>query len=160
MRSIIFILFAATVILSSCGQKNSVSANYELKTECMGVELDGSQTVKAWGNGRNRFDAVDQAKKNAINDVIFKGVREGKAQCETRPLVGEVNAREKHQQFFNAFFVDKGEYEKFISVKDERIGEKIVRDRSKGRESVTHGFIIRIDVPGLRSRLTEAGIIK
>ncbi len=56
--------------------------------------------------------------------------------------------------------MDKGEYEKFISVKDERIGEKIVRDRSKGRESVTHGFIIRIDVPGLRSRLTEAGIIK
>ena len=41
------------------------AGNYTYDTECIGVEGDGSQTVKGWGSGRNREDAVEQAKKMA-----------------------------------------------------------------------------------------------
>jgi len=58
-------------ILFSCNPQKKIAGNYTYKTECLGIEMDGTQTVKAWGNGRNRFDATEQAKKNALNDVFL-----------------------------------------------------------------------------------------
>lgn len=140
--------------------RKKISGNYTYKTECLGLELDGSQTVKAWGNGRNRFDAVEQAKKNAINDALFNGIYEGKQDCEKRPIVSEVNARQKHENYFNNFFVDGGEYKNFISLKDERIFQKINRDRKGARESITHGFAIRVLRSELKQKMIQDGIIK
>ncbi len=136
------------------------SGNYTFKTECMGVEMDGSQTLKAWGNGRNRADAVEQAKKNAVRDVIFNGITEGKQDCEKRPILFEVNAQEKYEDYFNAFFADGGEYRNFISLRDERIGQKINRDRKKARESVTNGMIVRVLRSELKKKLIADGILK
>jgi hypothetical protein len=143
----------------SSPQKN-ISGNYTFKTECLGLELDGSQTLKAWGNGRNRFDAVEQAKKNAVNDVLFNGIYEGKPECEKRPLILEVNGRQNHEDYFNMFFSDGGEYKNFISMKDERIFQKISRDRKGARESITHGFIVRVLRSELKKKLIQDGIIK
>ena len=136
------------------------SGNYSFKTECMGIEMDGSQTLKAWGNGRNRADAVEQAKKNAVRDVIFNGITEGKQDCEKRPILFEVNAQEKYEDYFNAFFADGGEYKNYISLRDERIGQKINRDRKKARESVTNGMIVRVLRSELKKKLIADGILK
>lgn len=126
----------------------------------MGVELDGSQTIKAWGNGRNRSDAVDQAKKNAIRDVIFFGINEGKSECNSKPLIFEVNAQDKYEDYFANFFADGGEYKNFISLRDERIFDKLSRDKKKARESVTHGMIVRVLRNELKAKLITDGIIK
>ena len=126
----------------------------------MGLELDGSMTLKAWGNGRNRFDAVAQAKKNAVRDVIFQSILEGKQDCAKKPLITEVNAEEKYEAYFNKFFADGGEFNNFISLKDERIGQKIDRDRKKARESVTYGLLLRVLRSELKSKLIADGIIK
>ena len=126
----------------------------------MGVELDGSQTLKAWGNGRNRADAVEQAKKNAVRDVIFKGILEGKQDCNQKPIVFEINAQEKYEDYFNAFFADGGEYKSFISLKDERIFDKISRDKKKTSESVTNGIVVRVLRAELKKKLITDSIIK
>lgn len=152
-------LFLFLIASITFGQKK-IAGNYQYKTECMGVELDGSVTLKAWGNGRNRADAVEQAKKNAVRDIIFTSVLEGKQECPRKPLILEVNAEEKYEKYFNAFFVDGGEYKNFISLKDERIGEKISRDRKKARESVTNGLIVRVLRSELKSKLIADGIIQ
>ena len=96
MKKFIATLFVLVFTFSAKAQKKT-AGYYAYKTECLGVELDGSQTLKAWGNGRNRADAVEQAKKNAMRDVIFKGIREGKQECNQKPLIFEVNAEEKHE---------------------------------------------------------------
>ena len=140
-------------------QKN-IAGNYGYKTECMGVELDGSHTVKAWGNGRNRSDAVEQAKKNAVRDIIFFGLLEGKQDCKQKPLILEVNAQEKYEDYFNKFFADGGEYKNYISLRDERLLDKVSRDRKKGRGSVTNGFIVRVLRSELKEKLIADGIIK
>ena len=126
----------------------------------MGVEGDGSQTVKAWGNGRNRGDAVEQAKKNAVRDVLFNGLTEGKQDCERRPVVSEVNAQVKYEAYFNKFFADGGDFKDFISLKDERIFDKISRDKQKARESVTHGLIVRVLRSELKQKMKDDGILK
>lgn len=126
----------------------------------MGVELDGSQTLKAWGNGRNRFDAVDQAKKNAVRDVLFKGIIEGKPDCNIKPVLFEVNVQENHEDYFNIFFADQGEYKNYVSVRDERIGQKLDRDRKRGRESVTNGIVVRVLRSELKQKMIKDGILK
>ena len=150
------------ILLSTCfgfSQKN-IAGNYGYKTECLGVELDGSETVKAWGNGRNRSDAVGQAKKNALRDVIFFGLVEGKQDCKQKPLILEVNALEKYEDYFNKFFADGGEFKNYISLRDERIFDKVSRDRKKARESVTNGLILRVLRSELKQKLIADGIIK
>lgn len=159
MKNIIATLFLIALTFSATAQKKT-AGYYAYKTECLGVELDGSQTLKAWGNGRNRADAVEQAKKNAMRDVIFKGIREGKQECNQKPLIFEVNAEEKYEDYFNAFFADGGEYKNYVSLRDERIGDKINRDRKKMTESVTNGLVVRILRAELKAKLIADNIIK
>jgi hypothetical protein len=159
MKKIIITLVVLVFTLNASAQKK-IAGYYNYKTECLGVELDGSQTLKAWGNGRNRVDAVEQAKKNAIRDVIFNGIREGKQDCNQKPLVFEVNAQEKYEDYFNAFFADGGEYKNYVSLRDERIGDKLNRDRKKTSESVTNGLLVRILRAELKTKLIADNIIK
>lgn len=153
-------LFLISIVLISCNSQKKIAGNYSYKTECLGIEMDGSQTVKAWGNGRNRFDAIEQAKKNAVNDVLFNGIYEGKQDCEKRPVVAEVNARQKYEAYFNKFFADGGEYKKYVSLRDERIGQKVSRDRKGARQSVTHGVVVRVLRAELKQKMIEDGILK
>lgn len=159
MKKVLAILIATVGICTAQAQK-STAGNYRYKTECMGVELDGSATLKAWGNGRNRADAVEQAKKNAVRDVIFHGISEGKSECNSKPLIFEVNAEEKYEDYFNKFFADNGEFRNYISLRDERIFDKISRDKKGARESVTHGLILRVLRAELKAKLIADGIIK
>lgn len=154
--TLIIYLFTLTFIYS----QKKISGNYIHKTECMGIEHDGSLTLKAWGNGRNRADAVEQAKKNAVRDVLFQSILEGKQDCLKKPLITEVNAEEKYEDYFNKFFTDNGQYLNFISLKAERIGEQIRRDRRKSRESVTNGLVVSVLRSELKSKLIADGIIK
>jgi hypothetical protein len=146
--------------LAGCHSTREIAGNYVYKTECMGSELDGSVTVKAWGNGSNRADAIEQAKKNAVNDVLFRGITEGKNGCFPRPLVTEVNARTRYETYFNRFFKDGGEYKKYISMKDERIGNQWNSDKKGARQSVTYGIVVRVLRADLKTKLTKDGILK
>lgn len=154
------LLLACIAFATATNAQRNIAGNYGYKTECMGVELDGSETVKAWGTGRNRSDAVEQAKKNAIRDILFFGLVEGKQECKQKPLILEVNAQEKYEDYFNKFFADGGEFKNYISLKDERIFDKISRDKKKGRGSVTNGFIVRVLRSELKEKLIADGIIK
>ena len=101
------------LVFAGCSSKKSVSSYHSFESECLGVELDGSETLRAWGRGKNRTDAIEQAKKNAVRDVLFKGVAAGSRECSVRPLVTEVNAQERYAYYFNDFFRDGGEYLKY-----------------------------------------------
>lgn len=160
MNRIIFILITSlSILFIGCSEK-LIATNYQYKTECLGIEHDGSQTLKAWGNGRNRLDAVEQAKKNAVKEVIFKGITEGNKSCNIKPIIFEINAEEKYEDYFNAFFADNGAFKNFVSLKDERIADKIIRDKKRTNETVTHGLIIRVLRTELKAKLKQDGIIK
>ena len=115
----------------------------------MGSELDGSITLKTWGKGKNRADALEQARKEALNTVLFVGIRNGKPDCYTSAILYAPNIRENKTDYFNNFFKDGGDYKKFTSNKDESFSKK---ERVKGRDGqVMIGFIIRL----IRSELKK-----
>ena len=158
--SVLSLLFLSPLFFS-CGSQNKVAGNFEYNTECYGTELDGSLTLKAWGNGRHRWDAVEQAKKNGIRDVIFKGISYGRDECDRRPLISEPNALDKYSDYFNKFFADEGPYLDFVNLKDERIFfAKVWRSRKRGSQSVTHGVVIRVLRSELKKKLLKDGIMR
>ncbi|MDR1602438.1 MAG: hypothetical protein LBS42_08430 [Tannerella sp.] len=154
------ICFGLAVLSGGCGSRKEIAGNYNYKTECMGSELDGSITVKAWGNGRNSSDALEQAKKNAVNDVLFNGIREGKSLCRQMPLLPAGNARIKNEDYFYDFFRDGGEFLKYVSLQDERYSDKWNRERKGARQSVTYGIVLRVHRSELKKRLINDGILK
>jgi hypothetical protein len=155
MRNLIFIslvLLAGSLLNGAIAQRNSNIGYYTIEPECLGVELDGSVTLRSWGTGRNRLDAVDQAMKNAVYLVVFKGVQKGNPSCNLKPLLPEVNAETKYEPFFNDFFDDRvGKYKKFCSWRDERVHKKKHRKGLANSEMMTCSIIIRV----LRSKLKD-----
>ncbi len=140
-------------------QQKKIAGYYTYETECMGVELDGSQTLKSWGSGKNRFDAVEQAKKNGVRDVLFKGIVKGKNECNQKPVIFEVNAQENHEDYFNKFFSDEGPYTQFVSMKDESLMPKLLKDKKKAGSEVTEGVIVRVLRAELKKKMIEDKII-
>ena len=68
MKKVIMLICAALMTL--CFAQESAAQAYQ--TECISVEQDGSQTLRVFGKGRNRSDAMEQAKKDAVYEVLFK----------------------------------------------------------------------------------------
>ena len=112
----------------------------------------------AWGNGRDRFDAGEQARKNAVNDVLFKGIVAGQGECNQRPLVPEVNARAKYADYFNRFFAARGSFSRYVSLKDER--SRADREEKGARKSITLGVVLRVERAKLKEKLIKDGILK
>ena len=149
-----------TLLLLFCGGLVTFgqSGDYSLPaTECMGVEGDGSQTLRVWGIGRNKVDALEQAKKNAVKEVIFKGIRNGSKECNTKPLIYEVNAEEKYQYYFNVFFKDGGDYKQYVSMEDRR---PMTSKKENTETQVKCCVTVRVLRAELQQRLIEDKISK
>ncbi len=133
---------------------------YNYETECLGVEGDGSQTVRSYGKGRNREDAIEQAKKNAVRDVIFKGITKGNNECNSKPLLFNPNAREKFEDYFNAFFVDNGPYKEFITSEDgSDMHPEVLKGRSQAGSQENYGVVVRVQRAKLKNKLIVDKII-
>ncbi len=157
------LLIAALLMIPAkriCGQTNTAAYN-TYKVECLGVELDGSQTLRAWGIGKNKKDAVEQAKKEAVRTVIFKGIHEGVSGCNTKPIIFEVNAEEKYEDYFNAFFKDGSEYLKYVSMEDEKKDGLFKKDKEKEKNQhfVKYGITVRVLRSELKQRLETDNIL-
>ena len=127
--------------------------------DCLGSELDGSLTLFSVGEGKNRFDAVEQSKKNAVNAVLFKGFSSSSQSCSAKPLILTVNGRTVYEDYFNTFFRDSGAYNEFVSFIDEKNKLKIIRRRIKGRLQVHVTCVVRVDLVNLKKKLIKDSIL-
>lgn len=160
-KIVTYIFISLLTFELASGQHNKIAGNYNFDVECLGSELDGSLTLKVWGNGRNRIDAVDQAKKNALYVVIFKGITGNQSPCILKPLVTEVNAEEKHQTYFQHFFSEKSRtYLKFIAMRDASLGKTLFRKKVNNIRGVSYGVVVRVLIPELEKELIDNEIIR
>ncbi len=102
----------------SCGTVKS-TAFMDYHTQYIGSELDGSITVRSFGKARNALDSYEQAQKQAVYDIVFTEIHK-KDGSTIKPLLLEINAKEKYEDYFNAFFKDDGEYKNYCSMKEKR----------------------------------------
>jgi len=159
MKKILIFIFSCALcaLITSCNTTNQLGAHYTYETECLGTELDGSYTLRAWGVGRSQVDAMEQARKNAVKDVIFNGITKGKGGCQIKPILTEVNAQEKYRDYFNKFFADHGAYDKYVNYKDKRAGSS---KRQRTDAEIKYGVIVRVKHAELREKLINDNLLK
>ena len=121
----------------------------------LNTELDGSITVRSYGEGKRKADAREQARKNAVYTIMFKGI-EAKGQ-PIRPLVTEANAYERHEDYFATFFADGGTYKEFVSTQDEKYSSK---QKMRGSTQNAFGSVVRVLRGQLKARRIADCIIE
>ena len=154
MKKIFVLMLALFAVSVSSSAQDKVL--YKETIRCLNVELDGSETLRVVGFGRNRDDAREQAMKNAVYVVIFQGIKDGNRGCNMKPIVEEVNAREKYAEYFDIFFMDNGEYRKYVSLKDTKYRSK---NKTKTKLGTGYEMTIRVQRSQLKARLKNDNII-
>lgn len=160
MSILLRLAFAAVLALSlpaGCSTQNSLTAYYDHKTQVVRMEADGSCVVTAWGEGRSRAAARRDAKKRAVEDVLFARIEAGNGgQSPLLPLLTEPGVREKNARYFTRFFRNGGKYRRFCKEATRRnASEKYYKNEMQ----VVCKMTVSVDRWKLRKRLEADGII-
>jgi|TARA_B110000483_G_scaffold189133_1_gene224312 hypothetical protein len=138
--------------------KQTVAWRYELEAVQTGTK--GTYQIKVWSYSKNVETAIEQAKKNAVHGIIFKGFpNKGRVQGQ-KPLARNASLYEEKEEFFQEFFKTAGgDYMKFISLANN--GQIAAGDRIKiSKKEYKIGVIISVNVAELRKHLESKNIIK
>ncbi len=147
-----------TVFSNACFAQKSSQSYYDFETKLIAVEGDGTYTIRAFGRGRNITHAYAQAQKQAVWDVIFKGVEPTTTGIKPlKPLILEVNAEEKYGEYFETFFLDGGEYLNYVSYKERKTGSSRFQ---KNDVQSTAQVTVSVYRTKLKQKLIEEGILK
>jgi hypothetical protein len=156
MRKIYLLLFVA--VLASCKSKlkpRELGA-YEYKTSCV-ANNNGTLILTAYGKGPDKATCQNDALKNAISDVVFKGIFEGNTTCHQPPILGRVNAMIENQDYFKSFFADGGKYKQYASIYDEARSQSRSKKIRKLDRVLNHAldFQVAVDRDGLVKLLKQ-----
>lgn len=152
MKRIITIISCVLMALAASAQIQ----NDEVSV--INVPGDGSLVVRATGSGRNRVLARKDAPKKAMQAIIFKGLNVPGNANLSKPLIRELGAQEKYEDFFYAFFAEHGPYTEFYRIHEDR--KFISNNQQNHRVQNTNQVTLRIERAKLKAYLTEQGIIK
>ena len=159
-----FALLAVSLGFTANAQKgkkkkaDTQTAEWRYEVEGMGTGSNGTYLVKVWSYSKKADVAMEQAKKNAVHGIIFKGFSDSKGGQSQKALARDPNVEQEKADFFKDYFADGGKYMKFVSVtNDGAIG---AGDRIKVGKEYKVGVIVSVRKEDLRKDLEAAGIIK
>jgi hypothetical protein len=158
--SVLFIsLIVSSLSFSQASKKaEKDTRNWHYELEAISEGKEGTYVVKVWSYSKKSNVAIDQAKKNAIHGVIFQGCI-GVGNISNQPPLTNNSALEfEKKDFFDEFFKDNGQYQKYVSVSTD--GSVSAGDRLKVGKEYKIGVVVSIRKDLLRKDLEAAGIIK
>jgi len=148
---------ALVVLAAGCGSRRS-QAYYDYKSKIIASELDGAYTIRAFGRARNGIDAYEKAQKQAVRDVILVGVESSDATVTPlKPLLLEVNAEQKYEDYLNAFFAENGPWKQYCNLRQRRI---LSSNFSRTDAQVLAQVSVTVFRNELKARLIADGILK
>ena len=96
-------------ILSSFGIKN----NRTYQTECVTLETDGYVTIKIWDTKKGAKYQPEQARKDAINAILYSGVSSGVGCTTQPPILNKLDEQENFKAIEKNFFAKNGKWSMF-----------------------------------------------
>lgn len=136
--------------------KDMIEWRYEI--EAVGTGTQGTYQVKIWSYSKKAETAIEQAKKNAVHGVIFKGFPSKDRVPGQKALAQNSNLEQEKEDFFKDFFKNGGKYQKFVTVTNN--GAIAPGDRIKMGKEYKIGIVVSVNISALRKDLEDAGIIK
>lgn len=154
-------LFLCFNVSAQKGKKKADTETNEWRyeVEAAGTGTQGSYQIKVWTYSNFPETATEQAKKNAVHAIIFKGFpANGRIQGQ-KPLARDSNLENEKADFFKEFFKEGGKFQKFVTLSNN--GAIAPGDRIKiSKKEYKIGVVVSVNVAGLRKDLEDAGIIK
>ena len=130
---------------------------YELQNEAVGAE--NTALVKVWSYSKAVKVARRQATKNAIHGLIFRGAPgntdPAKRSKTLAPLVASPEAEQTYHEFFEEFFRDGGEYQRFATITTNAEAGSVEKVGREYRVAV----YVTVEYEELRRLLEKKGII-
>ena len=160
MKKIFFTLFAAALCLPLMAvgvrqkQADKDTNQFRYEIECAGNAIQGTYLVKVWSYSKKASVAENQCRKNAVHGVIFKGYGGGQGCVSQRPLANTPGIETQYETYFDSFFADGGEFQKYASIM-----EGTMETVKVGREYKV-GCVVSVRKDDLRKALEAAGIIR
>ena len=158
--SLLFIMMLSFSIVIKAQEKkaNKDTKDWRYEIECVSVGAEGSYLIKVWSYSKKPTIAIEQAKKNAVHGIIFKGFSGSGAGCTQKPLTNNPDLEQEKDVFFKDFFADGGKYMKYVNVSGD--GSINAEDILKVGKEYKIGVVVSISKDLLRKDLEAAGIIK
>lgn len=123
------------------------------------VGAKGTVSFKVWSYGRTAKEATDQAFRNGVHAVIFKGIPNTTRVAGFKPLVEKLSVMDENQAFFDTFFAEGGEYARFIT--HSTTGQVGAGDVLKvNNKEYKVGVTVTVSQSQLRERLEDEKIVK
>ncbi len=136
---------------------NKDTEDFVYEIEGVGVGTQGTYLVKVWSYSKKPTVAINQAKKNAVHGIIFKGFS-GKPGIPGQKALATPAIEQEKKDFFDNFFSDKGNYNRFVTESGD--GSVAAEDRMKVGKQYKIGVVVSVNVSALRKELEDAGVIK
>jgi len=159
---LIFMLISFSLSVNAQAKKkaNKDTEQWRYEIECVGTGVQGTYLIKVWSYSKKPDVAIEQAKKNAVHGIIFKGYAGGKNGCTSqKSLARNPNLEQEQETFFKGFFADGGKYMKFVSfAADAAVAASDIM--KVGRKEYKIGVVVSVKKDELRKDLETAGIIK
>lgn len=155
---LIMIGFSLAVNAQAKKKANKDTEAWRYEIEAVGTGVQGTYQIKVWSYSKKPDVAIEQAKKNAVHGIIFKGFAGKQGVTGQNALTSNVNLEEEKADFFESFFSDGGKYMKFVTTSND--GAVAAEDRMKIGKEYKVGVVVSVNVSALRKDLEDAGIIK
>ena len=152
------LLVLATALFVGCASTKSIqktdAGKFQYELEGVGNATQGAYLVKVWTYSPTKHANIEECKKNAVHGVIFKGYAASGQVRAQQPLVREAGAQMTHADYFNQFFADGGEYNRYVTVTQ---GSQEVLRVGK---TYKIGLVVSVSKDQLRKALESAGVVK
>ena len=114
LLAVVAFAFTGNAQAKKKADKDTNAWRYEIEAVQQGVA--GTYLIKVWSYSKKPDVAIEQAKKNAVHGIIFRGYAGTDRVPGQSPLTNNPNLQDEKADFFDAFFADGGKYLKFVSL--------------------------------------------
>jgi len=155
---LLLIAYSVVVDAQAKNKANKDTEEWRYEIECVSTGATGSYLIKVWSYSKKPEVAINQAKKNAVHGIIFKGFTGAGAGCTQKPLASSPGIEQEKAEYFKDFFADGGKYMQFVTESGD--GSIDPADRVKIGKEYKIGVVVSVYKDQLRKDLEAAGIIK
>lgn len=153
----IFLMFATYFVFAQTGKNDENTKEWKYEISCVDVAKEGGYLIRVFTYANSRKLAIEQAKKNAVHGVLFKGFIGSDKCASQKALFRSPTAEIENKDFFNVFF-DNNKYQKYVTLSTD--GNIDPNDIVKVGKEYKLGIIVTIAKDALRKDLEAAGILK
>ena len=161
MRKILFSLLAVAICIPAFAagirqkQADKDTNQFRYEIECAGNAIQGTYLVKVWSYSKKAAVAENQCRKNAVHGVIFKGYGSTGPGCvQQRPLANNPGIETQYKEYFDSFFAEGGEFQKYASI------VAGTTESMKVGKEYKIGCVVSVRKDDLRKALEAAGVIR